>query len=93
MRVVVFREKHESRMFLLPSLHEEIILQRILFKIFNERREEGCWYFEDEMEKRELKLYRNAEKGDIVPFMQYRSNQGAEYETFEIIEPEKWDEI
>lgn len=85
MKLMIFYDKH-TRYFLLnpPLIHEQAILQ----KVFREWQDEG-YYFIDEMEKDEKKLYKKALKGDVVPFMKFRSRVGAEYEVYEIVEFEQ----
>ena len=91
-KLLVLHEKHGDRYFLFGSTEEGEAgeLQAIALKVFNEREEEG-WYERENLSKLRLRYYDMALTGDAkaaLTFLSLRSDEQAEYEEFDIEEPE-----
>ena len=85
-KIVVFHEKHGDRYVHIPSYERKV---HVFKTIFQEREQEG-WYDEETVEKKHLKFYEDALKGNeeaMVTFMNLRSKH--EYEGFEIVNVEE----
>lgn len=81
-RLIVFKEKHGDRHFGYNTRQDLLLTAEFIVR---ERHDEG-WY-EDEPKPH---LLLEALKGNeaAMQFLNYRHDQGHEYEQFEIIEPE-----